>query len=90
MIDNNLDYTDRIIVSDLCIAHLAKSEIWMMDGTFKVTPSLFQQLYVIRAHLEDTAISCVYALMKRKSQDSYKKLLDIICQKCKFVTEYEP
>ena len=52
-----------------------------MDGTFKGVPVLFQQLYVIRAKLDDSAVSTVYAFMSSKSEVAYRQLL-IISDKC--------
>ena len=54
-----------------------------MDGTFKVSPTLFQQLYFIKTPLDDSAISVVYAFMTNKFEPSYTKLLNIICNKCR-------
>ena len=85
LIDDNKNNSDRIIIfgSNACLSHLATSTIWMMDGTFKVAPNLFKQLYVIRAPLENTSISCVYALMTRKTEASYINLLRTVVTKCK-------
>ena len=46
-----------------------------MDGTFKVAPTIFTQLYVIRVPLADSAISCIYAFTQRKGRDTYESLL---------------
>ena len=58
LIDDNL-INDRIIIfgSNACLDHLANSSTWMMDGTFSVAPTLFKQLYVIRAPLDKSAVS---------------------------------
>lgn len=45
------------------LRHLALADTWFMDGTFSVSPRLFTQLYVIRAPMGDSAVSCVYAFM---------------------------
>ena len=45
------------------LRHLATAERWFMDGNFAMSPKLFQQLYVIRASLADSAVTCVYALL---------------------------
>lgn len=34
-----------------------------MDGNFAMAPNVFNQLYVIRAPLGTSAVSCVYALL---------------------------
>ena len=45
------DLSDRIIVfgSSTMLDQLARSDTWLMDGTFKMAPSLFYQLYTIHA-----------------------------------------
>lgn len=49
-----------------------------MDGTFKVVPRLFQQLYVIRVKKDNTYITCVYALMVQRRQFDYEVLFTAI------------
>ena len=49
-----------------------------MDGTFKTAPKLFKQLYIVHAKLGDTAISCAYALLTDKTQESYEELLQAL------------
>jgi len=45
--------------------HLAMAERWFMDGNSAMSPSQFQQLYVIRAPaLGASAESCVFGLLR--------------------------
>ena len=62
----------RILVfaSQSALTHLASADKWYMDGTFDVAPLLFQQLYVIRALLGETAVSCAYAFLDTASDGS--------------------
>ena len=54
---------------------LATSKHWMIDGTFSVAPSLFQQMLTIHAYLPDGwSIPCCYALLPGKSKDVYRDL----------------
>lgn len=53
-----------------------------MDGTFSVAPSIFTQLYVIRAPIGTSAVSCVYALLSGKQQSMYEELLQAVLTKC--------
>ena len=85
LIHDNHSAQNRIIVfgNDNCVLHLAhQSELWFMDGTFKVVPTLFRQLYVIRASLGESAITCIYAFMALKTEESYIELIQIINDKC--------
>ncbi len=53
-----------------------------MDGNFSMAPSLFNQLYVIRAPLDKTYVTCVYALMAGKTEDEYAELLRAVITAC--------
>ena len=52
-----------IFATDECLVHLTAAFKWFMDGNFKVAPTVFMQLYVIRAKLDDGSNSCVYAFL---------------------------
>lgn len=82
--DNGQESESRMLVfgTDLALQHLAGSTTWMMDGTFDVAPRIFSQLYVIRAPLGESAVSCVYALLCDKSRSTYEELLNAILNQC--------
>ncbi|KAG7174250.1 putative MULE transposase domain-containing protein 2 [Homarus americanus] len=61
---------------------LPRSDIWMMDGNFAMDPPKFMQLFVIRVPLGDTAVSVVYAILQRNTQDTYEELLKAVLDKC--------
>ena len=73
---------DRMLVFASETGHLASADTWHMDGTFDSAPLLFHQLFVIRAKLGDSAISCVYALIPNKMQAAYEKLLIVVIDTC--------
>ena len=81
--DNGSQSSQRVIVfgSNEGIRHLAMQREWYLDGTFDVAPKFFKQLYIIRAKLGQSAVSCVYALLTRKSQDIYEEFLGAVSQK---------
>ena len=68
--------------TDEGLAHLDGSSVWYMDGNFKVSPVIFLQLYVIRAKLDDGAISCVYAFLSGKVAHNYNSLFAAIIGRC--------
>ena len=51
-----------------------------MDGTFQSVPLLFKQLYIIRASLGNSAVTCIYAFMTGKSQILYQELFRAVHQ----------
>ena len=64
------------------LEHLAKSDILMMDGNFDVALRIFTQLYIIRTPIDTGSVSCVYALLFDKSEDTYQELLWFILERC--------
>ena len=60
---------------------LRESQSWHADGTIKVVPEQFFQLYTINAQKGGIIITCVYALLTNKSELIYTtlftKLFDI-------------
>ena len=78
--NNFLNCKDENILafpSDTTLCHLASSDTWYIDGTFNSAPSVFSQLYVIRAPLADSAVTCVYALLPDKRHISYERMLTV-------------
>ena len=56
---------------------LAQSEIILMDGTFKAVKNK-GQLYIIHCYIGDMCISCIFAIMMKRSEESYVKLFKTI------------
>ena len=46
---------------------LSESETWYADGTFKVVPEYFSNLYTIHAERDGFFYPCVYALLPDKA-----------------------
>ena len=46
---------------------LQSAHYFMSDGTFKVVPEIFYQLYIIHAVYRDYIIPVSYALLRRKN-----------------------
>lgn len=61
---------------------LRQNRHWLADGTFKVAPAIFMQLYVIHAVVQSTAVPCIYALMKNKDEATYQRLFDQLKTLC--------
>ncbi|CAF1084506.1 unnamed protein product [Brachionus calyciflorus] len=51
------------------------------DGTFKVSPKLFSQLYTIHTLVEGCPLPVLFAFLPRKTQAIYEKLLSVIKDK---------
>ena len=76
LFDSGREDNDRIIIfgkNDL-LRCLERKACWIADGTFKVVPELFFQLYSIHVQVESTSWPCVLALLPGKSQEIYTRL----------------
>ena len=82
--DNGQNADSRIIVfaSPTALRNLAHADTWMMDGNFAMAPRHFLQLYIIRVPLGNTAVTTVYALLQRKTQETYQDLIQIVLDHC--------
>ncbi|GES90645.1 uncharacterized protein LOC112591534 [Rhizophagus clarus] len=76
--DSTIGY-DRILIF-ITVENLKQLEIssfWIMDGTFKTVPIIFNQLYTIHGCVENEN-SCImpliYTLMSSKSEECYRRM----------------
>lgn len=75
---------------------LARSSFWLADGTFKVVPSLFFQLYSIHFQLaEGVNPAGIYCLLPDKTRKTYDRLLEALvgliplAQPTRILTDFE-
>jgi hypothetical protein len=64
--------------------YISKSDIFMMDGTFRICPVNFFQFFVIHGEIFGKGYPLVFILMKLKTQKAYVKLFEELC-KLKFL-----
>ena len=62
-----------IFASELGLQCLAESEHFYADGTFKVSPELFFQLYTIHGHQRGNIFPCVFGLLPNKTEATYTR-----------------
>jgi len=58
------------------ILHFLK--VWYCDGTFKVSPTIFAQVYIILAEALNGVHPLIYALLPNKQEKTYDKLFDML------------
>ena len=74
---------------------LQSSKDWFGDGTFKVAPSLFYQLYTIHVLDSSKIIPCVYAFLPNKQKVTYLHLFQELvninprCDPKSFLIDFE-
>ncbi|XP_068234292.1 uncharacterized protein [Palaemon carinicauda] len=95
---DNDDGSDRIIIFSTRknLQVLSSASYWYADGTFKITPPLFHQLYSIHGNVNDDVLPLVFILMANKTEESYNKLLSELkgleptLSPSKIMTDFEP
>ncbi|KAK3921780.1 Tryptophan synthase alpha chain [Frankliniella fusca] len=60
---------------------LGKSDIWFVDGTFKVSPVLFVQVFTIHGLYKNEAFPLVFALLTEKAEHLYTEVLQALKDK---------
>ena len=67
------------------LTHLSRAKVWYGDGTFKVYPNLFYQLYTVHTEVHGQIVPLVYSLLPSKSERCYRfmwvKLHELMKQK---------
>ena len=61
-------------------------DTWFLDDNFTMSPPL--QLYVFRVPLGSTTVGVAYALLQRKTQDTYEELFRALFYKCSSMELY--
>lgn len=77
---NRLDINNDILLffSDFAAEKLKQNSVWCVDGTFSVVPSPYLQLYTISCIKEHHVFPCIFAILKNKKKETYKKLHDLV------------
>ena len=78
LFDSGYGDVNRMIIfaAPRFLSLLADSRTWYADGTFKVVPEYFFQLYTIHAEKDGFVYPCVYALLPNKTSSTYRRLLN--------------
>ncbi|CAF3234446.1 unnamed protein product [Rotaria socialis] len=61
---------------------LEDTEEILIDGTFKVTPLIFAQLYTTHGVYRNDVFPLIFALLPDEQQQSYKRLIKELCHLC--------
>ena len=64
--------------SDEQLNVLQSTDEFLVDGTFKVVPEIFYQLYIIHAVYRQHVVPVIYALLHRKTAETYQRLINEI------------
>ena len=74
--DSGEDGANRILMfgTDENLNTLEQHRHWFMEGTFKVAPSLFFQIFTIHALVDRSAVPLIYVLHLYKSEATYLRV----------------
>jgi len=80
--DSGAGDVNRILVfaSNKSLDVLQQSADVLCDGTFKICPAIFFQVYTVHVVYQGVVIPFVYALLESKSENNYVRLLTAIKQ----------
>lgn len=78
--DSGVEDPNRILMfaGPNAVELMKESKHWFADGTFKVSPRIFFQLYTVHALLNERVIPCIYALLPNKTLDTYNRLFQAL------------
>ena len=76
------DHRVLIFASPNQLDILSEAEEILIDGTFKVTPTIFTQLYTIHGVYRNGVFPLVFALLSDKQQQTYQKLINELRRLC--------
>ena len=74
--DSGVGENERILIfaTQEGFHFLSNNSHWFMDGTFKLCPEIFYQIYTIHPLNNNHVLSCVFALLPNKNEDTYNRL----------------
>ena len=79
----SINDADRILIfaSDENLDLLVRRRQWLVDGTFKCSPSVFNQLFTLHVYMAGSVVQVVYALLPNyKTQTTYQRMLTEFCK----------
>jgi hypothetical protein len=84
--DSGFEDEERVLIfySKFICDTLKRSMSLLLDGTFKVCPSQFYQLYIVHGFFLGRSYPFIYVLMRKKSFDSYSKVFKFLNQELNF------
>ena len=73
LLDSGVDDPERFFIfgTNRGLQLLGQSQHWYADGTFKVCPQVFFQVYTIHAQVNGQVLPCVFSLLPNKVERTY-------------------
>jgi len=82
--DSGIDDAYRILIfasDENLLDLLVRHRQWLVDGTFKCSPSVFNQLFTLHVYMAGSVVQVVYSLLpNNKTQTTYQRMLTEFCK----------
>ena len=80
--DSSINDHQRIFIyaSQLSLRLLREATDWYADGTFKICPELFYQLYTIHGQKNGQIFPSVFCLLPNKTEETYMRMIEVVLQ----------
>ena len=78
MFDSGIGDAERILIfaTQQGLQLLADYDHWFMDGTSKLCPQIFFQIYSIHALVNNQTLPCVFGLLPNKTENTYNRFFE--------------
>ena len=80
--DSAKDDNDRILIfGDATMKNLSNlSNIWLINGTFRLSPEIFHQIYAIHVKLHVFPPPCVYVLLPNSTDKTCNRTIELLSE----------
>ena len=79
-VDEAKDNEIAVLTTEENLRHLSNSAHIFVDGTFKMCPKHFVQIYIFHAFVNNQYVACVFCLLPNKKEKTYKAMIDLILE----------
>ena len=81
MFDSGVGDRERIFIfaSQQGLHVLANTDHWYGDGTLKLCPQIFYQIYTIHAQINNQIFPIIFGLLPNKTENTYNRFFSEVC-----------
>jgi hypothetical protein len=73
IVDTGREDPQRILIFG-SLRPLVTNSSWFADGTFKISPEIFYQVYTIHAQIQSSIVPTIFALLPNKQERTYDRM----------------
>ena len=72
-----------VLATKFSLRILTRAFLWFLDGTFKVMPKNYKQIYLFIAKYDDHSVPCLYLILNSKNEVLYNAAFGHVKNLCK-------